>query len=158
VSYSNFIPLLQNLAPQEFGENMIRIYLWNNTHMLSDFGLRSLSKQDENYNNRNIIMPYSNWQGPVWPIANFLYSIILKNYGFTGEADKLAVMVGELCLKDLKQCGSMHENYNAETGEPLAPSVEHSHDGKFRGFIGWNLLVQNMLEGAVSGKWTMLSL
>ena len=48
--------------------------------------------------------------------------------------------------------------HSQETGEPLAPSAEHSPDGKFRGFIGWNLLVQNMLEGVVSGKWTLLNL
>ncbi len=158
ISYSNFVPLFQNLVSKDLGEKMIHIYLWNSSHMLSDFGLRSLSKQDENYNNENIILPYSNWQGPIWPIANFLYSIILKNYGFTNEADQLASIIGELCLKDIKQCGSMHENYHAETGEPLAPSAEQSPDGKFKGFIGWNLLVQNMLEDAVTGKSTLLSL
>ena len=158
ISYSNFTPLLQNIATQEHGETMIRIYLWNQTHMLSDFGLRSLSVQDEEYNNENIIMPCSNWQGPIWPVANYLYSIMLKNYGFTSEAETLAGMLGELCLKDIKKCGSMHENYHAETGKPLAPASEHSPDGKFRGFIGWNLLVQNMLEGAVKGKYTLLNL
>lgn len=158
IVYSNFIPLIQNLVQKELGEKMIQIYLWNSSHMLSDFGLRSLSVQDDDYNNESIIMPYSNWQGPIWPIANFLYSIILKNYGFTSEVEKLSGMLGELCLKDIEQCGTMHENYHAETGEPLAPCADHSSNGKFRGFIGWNLLVQNMLEGAVMGNYTLLNL
>ncbi len=32
--------------------------------MLAPYGLRSLSKQDPDYNNAAIIVPYSNWQGP----------------------------------------------------------------------------------------------
>ena len=52
----------------------------------------------------------------------------------------------------------MHENYNAETGEPLAPTAEQSPNKKFTGFIGWNLLEQNMLEGAENDQWMLLEL
>jgi alpha,alpha-trehalase len=126
--------------------------------MLSAYGLRSLSKQDDAYNNDNIILPYSNWRGPVWPIANYLYFVGLINYGFDDEAAQLADMIGRLCLDDIRSCGSMHENYHADTGEPLAPTAEQSAGGIFSGFVGWNLLVQNMLEGVVEGTWLLLEL
>jgi len=158
ISYSNFLPLVNTLASVTNGKRMIKRYLWNSDHMLSDFGIRTLSKQDKDYNNENTIIPYSNWQGPVWPIANFLYSVALKNYGFKQEAKHLAHTISTLCLDDIRECGSMHENYHAETGEPLAPAAEHSPDGIFRGIIGWNLLVQNMLEGAYNGKGALLSI
>jgi alpha,alpha-trehalase len=158
VGYSNFIPLIQKLSPEAEGRRMIERYLWNPDHMLAPYGLRTLSKQDPEYNNANVIKPYSNWQGPVWPIANFLYSIALKNYGFDKEAEELALTLGSLVLADIKACGSMHENYHADTGEPLAPTTEQSEDGVFRGFVGWNLLIQNMLQGAVDGRWLLLEI
>jgi alpha,alpha-trehalase len=158
ISYSNFVPLIQKILPAEDGRRMIERYLWNKDHMLSGHGLRTLSKQDPDYNNRNIIIPYSNWQGPVWPIADYLYFIGLKNYGFDREAATLAETLGRLVLADIRACGSMHENYDAETGGPLAPTAAQSKDGVFTGFVGWNLLVLNMLQGVVEGRWLLLEL
>ena len=158
ISYSNFIPLVQRMLPRDDGRRMIERYLWNAEHMLAEYGLRSLSRQDPHYNNDCMIVPYSNWQGPVWPVANFLYSIALRNYGFDAEADQLAGTLGDLVLRDIRSCGTMHENYHADTGSPLAPTAEQSEGGIFTGFVGWNLLVQNMLEGAVENRWMMLEL
>ncbi len=159
ISYSNFIALLQtDLASQEDGKEMIKRYLWNKEHMLSPYGIRTLSKQDPDYNNENIIVPYSNWQGPVWPVANYLYFIGLKNYGFEEECKQLASTLGTLVLNDIRNCGSMHENYNADTGAPLAPTAEQSKDGIFTGFVGWNMLVQNMLMGAAENNYLLLKI
>jgi alpha,alpha-trehalase len=158
VSYSNFVPLISGILSREDGRAMITRYLWNKDHMLADFGLRSLSKQDPKYNNECMIIPYSNWQGPIWINANFLYTIALKKYGFDGEADQLAVVLARMLLADIRSCGSMHENYNADTGASLAPTAEQSEGGIFTGFVGWNLLAQNMLQGAVENKWLLLEL
>jgi alpha,alpha-trehalase len=144
VSYSNFIPLWANLAPQGQGQAMIRRYLWNKEHMLSPFGLRSLSRQDAAYNNAPIITPCSNWQGPIWPIANYFYFHALLNYGFKAEARQLADTIAKLLIADIESSGAMHENYDAETGAPLAPP-----NG---GFLGWNLLAENMLADAATGQ------
>ncbi len=152
ITYSNFVPLMDRLLPQADGRRSIDRYLWNEDHMRGRFGLRTLSKQDAEYNNRNVIVPYSNWQGPVWPIANFIYFLGLRNYGFEAEAAELAGTLGRLLLADIRACGSMHENYDAETGEPLAPTADQSPGGIFTGFVGWNLLVQNMLEAIVEGR------
>lgn len=160
VSYSNFVPLIEGdrLLPREEGRSMIKTYLWNNTHMLAPFGLQSLSKQDSAYNNEAIITPYSNWQGPVWIVANYLYFISLKNYGFDKEAGKLSVLLGNLVLDDIRECGSMHEDYNADTGDPLAPTAAQSENGRFTGFVGWNLLVQQMLAQTVNNTASLLDL
>ena len=68
------------------------------------------------YNNKNVIVPFSNWQGPVWPIANYLYSLALKHYGFDNEVKWLAFTLGKLLAHDIDKWGSMHENYHADTG------------------------------------------
>jgi alpha,alpha-trehalase len=156
VTYSNFVPLIQKLLPEEEGKMMISLYLVNDREMWAAFGGRSLSQQDVAYNNKCMIVPYSNWQGPVWINANFLYTIALRNYGYDKDARTIAWTLAPVLLKDIKTCGSMHECYDADTGEPLAPTAAQSPGGVFTGFVGWNLLEQNMLEGAMFDRWMML--
>ncbi len=159
ISYSNFIPLIEKIAPQEKGKAMIERYLTNPDYMKAKYGFRSLSAQDPDYNNKNIIVPYSNWQGPVWPIANYLYSIALKQYGFDDEVKFIAYTLGKKLIEDYRQYGSLHENYNAETGAPLAPAESYvDSTGKFVGFISWNLCIENVLAGVVENKWMLLDL
>ncbi len=146
ISYSNFVPLWAGLATPEQAATMFEKHLLSEKHLLTQWGARSLSRQDRTYSNAPIIDPYSNWRGPIWPIANYFYTLALHRYGFTTQAADLATRVAKLCLTDLDACGSMHENYCAETGTPLAPTPEQSPDGKGGGFIGWNLLIQDMLE------------
>jgi len=146
VSYSNFIPLWAGMASQDRGRTMVERYLWAKEHMLTPHGLRTLSLQDPLYNNEKTIQPHSNWQGPIWVIANYFYFEGLRGYGFDAEAKDLAQRLAKVCLDDIEGCGSMHENYHAETGEPLEPCADHSKDGREGGFIGWNLLLENMLR------------
>ena len=151
ISYSNFTPLWAGLTPYQEGRDMIRCYLWNEDHLLSPHGLRSLSASDPDYNNVNMIDPHSNWQGPVWPIVNYFYFTALIRYGFPDEAANLVDRLCRLYLDDIDSCGSLHENYHAETGQPLAPSADQSSDGREGGFVGWNLLLQDMIE-VVEGR------
>jgi alpha,alpha-trehalase len=157
VSYSNFVPLWAGMVPPERATAMIRRYLWNDAHLLTPFGLRSLSRQDPEYNNSNVIIPYSNWQGPVWPIANYFYFVALMTYGFRDEARELIRRLTQIYLKDIEFCGSLHENYDAETGLPLAPSALQSKHGLEGGFLGWNLLLQDMTE-MLDGRPNLLEL
>lgn len=158
VTYSNFIPLFQGILPRHDGQAMIRRYLLAKEHMKAEFGLRSLSASDPAYNNACIIIPYSNWQGPIWINANYMYTIALVRYGFRDEACDVAKRIVPILLKDIKDNHSMHECYDSDTGAPLAPTAAQSPNGIFTGFVGWNMLEQNMLEGALTGKWMMLDL
>ncbi|MCX6245412.1 MAG: trehalase family glycosidase [Bacteroidetes bacterium] len=158
VTYSNFVPLIQDILTKEQAGEMIKKYLLNPEHMKAEFGFRSLSLSDPSYNNDCIIIPYSNWQGPIWINANFLYTIGLVKYGFQEQAAEAARQIAPILLKDIKANGSMHECYHADTGAPLTPTAEQSPKGIFTGFVGWNMLEQNMLEGAAGGRWMLLDL
>lgn len=157
ISYSNFVPLWAGMVPPDRAKAMIRRYLWTEDHLLTPYGLRSLSMRDPEYNNSNIIIPYSNWQGPVWPIANYFFFVALMNYGFFDEARDLVDRLTGLYLRDIGFCGSLHENYHAETGEPLAPTAKQSKHGQEGGFLGWNLLLQDMIE-MLGGRPNLLAL
>ena len=60
--------------------------------MLSDWGVRSTSSADPRYTNADIIVPYSNWAGPIWVNANAVLSYGLLRYNYTREAKLLAGM------------------------------------------------------------------
>jgi alpha,alpha-trehalase len=156
IAYSNFVPLIEDILSPAQARAMIRRYLWNSEHMLAPYGIRSLSKKDSGYNNVSMINPYSNWQGPVWMNANYLDFIALKRYGFESEARQLSAILGRLVLTDIGKWKSMHECYHAETGEGLAPTPDQSKDRTFAGFVGWNLLLQDMLQCEVKKDCQLL--
>ena len=146
IAWTNFLPLVDGILPRDEGRRMIQLYLLNPTQMRSDHGFRSLSHFDPAYNNQAIIDPYSNWRGPIWINANFLDWIALRRYGFNDEAHWLAIELAADIHRDIAKWGSMHEDYDAETGDGLAPTLEQSPGGKFAGFVGWNLLAEDMLQ------------
>jgi alpha,alpha-trehalase len=146
MSWTSFLPLLDGVLPVEQARRMIREHLLNPAEMRAEFGLRSLAKSDAAYNNEAIIDPYSNWRGPIWINANFVDWMVLRRYGFSGEAHWLAVTLAGDLDRDIARWGSMHEDYDADTGEGLAPTVAQSPGGKFAGFVGWNLLAEDMLQ------------
>jgi alpha,alpha-trehalase len=100
-----------------------------------------VAADEPSYNNENVIKPYSNWQGPIWPHANWMFMHALIHYGYRKAAVEVAERVTRLCLGDLARNGMMHENYHADTGAPLAAPD----------FISWNLLVARMIEEARTG-------
>jgi alpha,alpha-trehalase len=155
IAWSNFLPLVDGLLSRDEGRRMISLYLLNSAQMRSEHGFRSLSRLDPAYNNEAIINPYSNWRGPIWINANFLDWIALRRYGFNDEARWLAVALATNIHRDIAKWGSMHEDYDAETGDGLAPTVEQSPGKKFAGFVGWNLLAQDMLQCEVTQQHCM---
>lgn len=146
ISWSSFLPLVDGLLARADARRMIRAHLLNPDEMKSRFGFRSLEKNDPAYNNEAIINPYSNWRGPIWINANFLDWIMLRRYGYRAESHWLAVTLAGVLHRDIARCGSMHEDYDAETGLGLAPTPAQSPGGRFAGFVGWNLLAEDMLQ------------
>lgn len=160
IGYSTFVPLMYRMAPADKGRRMIERYMLDENAMMAPYGFRSLSAADVDYNNRNIIVPFSNWQGPVWGICSYIYSVGLHHYGYDNAIAWMADKVGSLMAKDLDDYGTMHETYHAETGEPLAPSnfKYRTPDGKIQGFVSWNLTMENIFEGLLYGKWMLLEI
>lgn len=134
VGYSSVHPFWANIASQEQADAFFERYFLNEEEMLAPHGIRTLTKSHEGYNNVNMIKPHSNWQGPVWPITNYIYTQSLMNYGYKEAAMENTQKVVRICVNDIKKSGGMHECYNAETGEALAAP----------NFISWNLLLVDL--------------
>lgn len=131
VGYSSVHPFCAGIADRRQADAFFESWLLNTQKLRSPFGIRTLSKDHPAYNNVNMIKPHSNWQGPLWPIATYFYAMALVQYGRAQEAMSITEQMTRLCVDDIKVSGGMHENYDAETGLPLAAP----------NFVSWNLLL-----------------
>lgn len=112
------------------------------TDMLSDWGVRSVSSRDPRYNNDNIIVPYSNWRGPVWVNANAMLALGLARYNHTlSLAHTLARRVVAALASDIRASGTWHECYSAQNGSGLAAP----------GFLSWDTLGAVLLSALRNG-------
>ncbi|MFA6717438.1 MAG: trehalase family glycosidase [Victivallales bacterium] len=147
------IPLFARIAGREQAERMIKNYVLKPEHFRSPFGIRSLSKASEYYNNARWGNPprfgdhrrltNSNWQGPVWIPLNWFVFHALLYYGFRKEAEELASDTLKVIASSVEKYGFMRENFHGETGEPL-----YADD-----FASWNILADLMpdyLKGSVT--------
>ena len=104
--------------------------------MLSPYGVRSSSSANPEYNNDDIITPYSNWRGPVWVNACVMVAWGMLDWGFYDEAEEVARRVMGALAGDLRLLGVWHEDYDAEGGEGLSAE----------GFLSWNTLGYRLLD------------
>ena len=146
------IPLFARIAEPEQAKRMIKNYVLNPEHFRSPYGIRSLSRSSEYYNNARWGNPQrfgdhrrltnSNWQGPVWIPINWFVFHALLHYGFEAEAAALADDTFKVISMSLNQLGYMRENFDGETGEPLYADY----------FASWNILADLMPDYLPGGK------
>lgn len=154
-SCSNLIPLYARMADPDSARAMIKRYVVNEDHFWSPYGIRSLSKSSEYFNNAVLGNPSrfgdhrrineSNWQGPVWTPINYFAFHALRHYGFTEEAGVLADRAVSVLAKSLQIQESFSENFNSETGEPLYAAC----------YASWNLLGDTLHDDLAADKWIM---
>lgn len=109
--------------------------------LFSAFGVRSASSNDPQYNNDNIINPYSNWRGPVWVNVNAVIAYTLRAFGRARDAAAVADAVVHTLAQDLRTNGTWHECYDAETGAGLAAP----------GFLSWDTLGATLQANVAAG-------
>ncbi|UZQ86593.1 FGGY family carbohydrate kinase [Thermoclostridium stercorarium] len=128
-AWTGFVPMYSEIASGEQAECLVRMHLENKNTFCSDFGVRSLAKDEKMYNLEASINP-SNWLGPVWLVVNYVVFRGLLNYGYKEEAAELCNKTLLLLGEDYKKTGTLHEYYNPETGQPIMNP----------GFLNWNML------------------
>lgn len=111
----------------------VAAHLMDRRGLRSPHGLRSLAADEPAYRIVAGSNP-SDWQGPVWVVANHLAVAGLRRYGFASEATALVGDLVAMLEADLAATGELHEYYHPETGEGL------THPG----FLNWNSLAVGM--------------
>jgi hypothetical protein len=115
--------------------------------MLSAFGIRSTSTHDPLYTNANMIVPDSNWRGPVWIVSNAAIAYGLATFGHADLARTIAERIVTTLARDLDDTGEWHECYDS-----AVPGVAGRGRGLAAGgFLSWNMLAADLLPNLAAG-------
>ncbi len=132
--FGGFMPMAFGMTDERQNQLIIeKNYLDEN--FLSDYGVRTLAKNEIMYNTENSSNP-SNWLGALWTIANYLVFKALLVADRRDLAQDLLSRVVNLLGKDVEESGAFSESYVPETGNRMM------HNG----FLSWNLLIISMLK------------
>lgn len=139
-TWTGLTPVAFGFAREERARQVIEKCIMSASRFLRPAGLATVAASETCYNQaerglygRAIV---SNWQGPVWVVPNVLVVRGMLHYGYKKEAQELALATVATLVNDFNKTGTIHENYNAETGEALwAPN-----------FMSWNVLSLELME------------
>jgi len=90
---------------------MVEAHLLNPKELWGKYVIPSISRSDPAYKDQEY------WRGRIWGPMNFLVFEGLRRYDLDDAADQLARKSLTLLLKEWREKGHVHENYNADTGE-----------------------------------------
>jgi putative isomerase len=116
LSWTSILPFWTGIGSNEemtdfVKENMIP------EHLLSKYGVRSLSKDEAMYAPEVACGNPSNWLGGLWTIANFISIKTLKAHGFDILAKEIIAGQIKILADDLKSNGYFHEYHSCRWRE-----------------------------------------
>ncbi|KAG0691000.1 Processing alpha glucosidase I [Pichia californica] len=143
--YVTIMPFIHKLIPISDTEKLTAVIesINNPDKLWSDFGIRSLSKQDSKFHKGE-----DYWRGHIWININYLTLEALRYYG---EQDDVDSSVKELANKVYIQLrenlvNNIYDNYES-TGYAWEQYNEESGAGqRTRHFLGWTSLVILMMK------------
>lgn len=139
-AWTSWCPALFGFAKPDRLERVVHDNILNPEHFLRPHGLTSLAVSNLlcNQSPRGLYgrVIVCNWQGPVWVLPNVLAVRMLLRMGLKSEAKDIASRVVSVMVQDLEEKGTLHENYDCETGAGLwAPQ-----------FMSWNILALELID------------
>jgi neutral trehalase len=131
VSPTNFYPLLARAATPAQAQTMIQKHLLNPNEFWGRWVIPAIARDDPAFGDQDY------WRGRIWGPMNFLVYLGLRNYDAPDTRRDLAQKSYELFLKEWKEKGHVHENYNAITGsgDDVMSSDRFYHWGALLGYV-----------------------
>jgi putative isomerase len=96
----------------------------------------SISRDDPGYADQMY------WRGRIWAPMNFLVYLGLRNYPLDKARRDLVEKSRALLLKEWREKGHVHENYNADTGEGCDKSASSDALYHWGGLLGFIALIE----------------
>jgi len=131
LSPTNFYPMLAKAATPEQAKTMIEKHLLNKDEFWGEWVIPSIERNDPAFKDQNY------WRGRIWGPMNFLVYLGLLNYDDSAVRKEFADKSYALFLKEWKENGHVHENYNAITGsgDDVSSSDRFYHWGALLAYI-----------------------
>lgn len=133
LSPTNFYPMLAKAATPAQADRMVREHLQNPEEFGGTYVIPSIARNDVAFKDQEY------WRGRIWGPMNYLVYLGLCNYDQPRARRELADKSLNLFLKEWKQNGHVHENYNAVTGtgDDVTSSDRFYHWGALLGLISY---------------------
>ncbi len=131
LSPTNFYPLLAKAATPEQARTMIEKHLLNPDEFRGQWVIPSIARNDPAFKDQNY------WRGRIWGPMNYLVYLGLLNYDEASTRKEFAQKSYELFLREWREKGHVHENYNAitATGDDVTSSDRFYHWGALLGYV-----------------------
>ncbi len=131
LSPTNFYPLLAKAATPNQARVMIEKHLLNPDEFRGQWVIPSIARNDPAFKDQNY------WRGRIWGPMNYLVYLGLLNYDDASTRKEFARKSYELFLKEWREKGHVHENYNAitATGDDVTSSDRFYHWGALLGYV-----------------------
>jgi putative isomerase len=133
LSPTNFYPLLAGAATKEQAARMVKEHLTNPEEFWGEYVIPSIARNDAAFKDQQY------WRGRIWGPMNYLVYLGLRNYGSPEVRKEFVQKSYDLFLKEWKENGHVHENYNAitGTGDDVSSSDRFYHWGALLGYVEW---------------------
>jgi hypothetical protein len=131
LSPTNFYPMLARAATPEQAKTMVEKHLMNPQEFWGQWVIPAIERNDPAFNDQNY------WRGRIWGPMNYLVYLGLQNYQDPAVRKDFAQKSYELFLKEWKENGHVHENYNATlgSGDDVSSSDRFYHWGALLGYV-----------------------
>jgi hypothetical protein len=131
LSPTNFYPMMAHAATPEQARTMIEKHLMNVEEFWGPWVIPAIERNDPAFKDQNY------WRGRIWGPMNYLVYLGLQNYEDSSARKQFAQKSYDLFLKEWKENGHVHENYNATlgTGDDVSSSDRFYHWGALLGYV-----------------------
>jgi len=143
LSPTNFYPLMAHVATPEQATTMIEKHLLNAKEFWGEWVIPSIERDDPAFHDQNY------WRGRIWGPMNYLVYLGLERYDDAETRKQFAQKSYELFLKEWKEKGHVHENYNAllGAGDDVSSSDRFYHWGALLGYVEYVELTRDLKAG-----------
>ena len=131
LSPTNFYPMLAHAATPEQAKTMVEKHLLNTKEFWGEWVIPAIERDDAAFHDQDY------WRGRIWGPMNYLVYLGLMNYDDAAARKEFAQKSYDLFLKEWKEKGHVHENYNAilGTGDDVSSSDRFYHWGALLGYV-----------------------
>jgi putative isomerase len=131
LSPTNFYPLLAHVATPAQAQAMTQKHLLNPEEFWGEWVIPSIARNDPAFHDQDY------WRGRIWGPMNYLVYLGLCNYDDGKARREFAEKSFALFLKEWKEQGHVHENYNSisGTGDDVTSSDRFYHWGALLGYV-----------------------
>ncbi len=133
LSPTNFYPMLAHAATPAQAKTMLEKHLLNPAEFWGEWVIPSIARNDPAFKDQNY------WRGRIWGPMNYLVYLGLSNYDDAEMRKQFAEKSYSLFLKEWREKGHVHENYNAilGTGDDVSSSDRFYHWGALLGYVDY---------------------